>query len=90
MDDSVEDDSVIHDTAILDTFSLPCPEPCVKQGLLVKHGGSDFAFNGILSVIFVIRVVFFMHVAYNKNVIMMHNNSRKSVKESIYGTIDFE
>lgn len=37
MDDSVEDDSVIHDTAILDTFSLPCPEPCVKQALLVME-----------------------------------------------------
>ena len=31
-----------------------------------------------------------MHAAYNKNVIMMHNNFYKNVKASIYGTIDFE
>ena len=35
-------------------------------------------------------VAFFMRLAYNKNVITMHNNSNKSVKECIYGTIDFE
>lgn len=32
----------------------------------------------------------FMSFAYNKNVITMHTNSNKSVKERIYGTIDFE
>ena len=31
-----------------------------------------------------------MRLAYNKNVIAMHNSSNKSVKECIYGTIDFE
>ena len=31
-----------------------------------------------------------MYLAYNKNVIMKHNNLNKSVKEYLYGTIDFE
>lgn len=39
---------------------------------------------------FVIWVVFFMRLIYNKSVILMHDNSNKSVKECIYGTIDFE
>ena len=34
--------------------------------------------------------VFFTGLAYNKNVIMIHNNPNKSVKECIYGAIDFE
>ncbi len=39
---------------------------------------------------FVIWVVFFMRLAYNKKVVTMLNNFNKSVKECIYGTIDFE
>lgn len=39
---------------------------------------------------FVIWVAFFMRLIYNKNVILIHNNYNKSVKERIYGTIDFE
>lgn len=31
-----------------------------------------------------------MRLTYNKNVIMRHSNTYKSVKECIYGTIDFE
>ena len=40
--------------------------------------------------IFVIGVVFFDFSAYNKNVIKKHKTSNKSVKECVYGTIDFE
>lgn len=39
---------------------------------------------------FVIQVVISMGLAYNKNVTTMHENPYKSVKECIYGTIDFE
>ena len=39
---------------------------------------------------FVIWVVFFMCLKYNKNVIMRHNIFNKNVKECIYGAIDLE
>ena len=35
-------------------------------------------------------VVILMGTEYNKSVIIIHKNSNKSVKECIYGTIDFE
>ena len=38
----------------------------------------------------VIGVVFLGLSSYNKNVIIIHKNSNKSVKEYVYGTIDFE
>ena len=37
-----------------------------------------------------IGVVFLDLSSYNKNVIIIHKNSNKSVKEYVYGTIDFE
>ena len=40
--------------------------------------------------IFVIGFVFFDLSVYNKNVIKKHKTSNKSVKECVYGTIDFE
>ena len=36
-----------------------------------------------------IPVVFFIHITYNKNVIVIHINPNKSVKGCIYGTTDF-
>lgn len=33
-------------------------------------------------------VAIFMRLEYNKNVIIRHRNSNKSVRECIYGTID--
>lgn len=50
----------------------------------------------ILNVIKIFFVVFcdngciFMHLIYNKNVKITHNNLNKSVRKRIYGTIDFE
>ena len=35
-------------------------------------------------------VVFFIHFAYNKNVIIIHRNTYKNVGAYIHGTIDFE
>ena len=35
-------------------------------------------------------VVISAEATYNKNVITRHRNSNKSVKECIYGTINFE
>lgn len=40
--------------------------------------------------IFVIGFIFFDLSKYNKNVVKKHKNSNKSVKECVYGTIDFE
>ena len=40
--------------------------------------------------IFVIWVVFFGPSVYDKNVIKKHKTSNKSVKECVYGTIDFK
>ncbi len=38
---------------------------------------------------FIICVVIFTNSAYNKNVIVLHRNPNKNVKECFYGTIDF-
>ena len=37
-----------------------------------------------------IRIVLFIRLIYNKNVIIIHRNTYKNVGAYIYGTIDFE
>jgi len=65
-------------------LSHPLVQRLQQQPIAVGLGG----FIGFDN--FVIWVVFFMLLVYNKNVIVMHNNLNKSVKGYIYGTTDFE
>lgn len=52
---------------------------------------SHFLFITVVNINnFVMMVVILMGTEYNKSVIIIHKNSNKSVKECIYGTIDFE